>query len=201
MVVLGTGGSYAVSTYVIDKVFTASVSMYVVPSNDDPDIYASLNELDYAQKIVNTYIVILRTNDFLDNVARTSGLGYSSDELKSMVTINQVNNTEIFEIHVTSRVPEDSFLLANTIASLAPQKIIEIKNADAVRAVDPATLPLRPSAPNIQLNTAFGFVFGLVLGVMTAFLLGIVDKRIKDEEDLSHYNIPVLGTIPMIEEK
>lgn len=200
-VVLGTGGSFIVTKYVVDEEYTSSVSMYVAPNRDNPEIIASLNDLTYAQEVVNTYIVILKTNNFLDNVAKTSGRDYSIKELRKMIAINAVNGTEIFEIHVTSKDPVDSLILANTISKLAPQKIIEIKNADAVKEVDPATLPTEPSAPDVLMNTVIGFALGLVIGVMAVFLLEIIDKRVKDEDDLlKHYNVPILGIVPMIEE-
>lgn len=195
--VLGAGGTFAVSKYVLDKEYTATVSMYAARNSENADIYTSLTDLNYAQQVVNTYIVILKTNDFLGKVVRQSGLEYSLGELKGMVTMNPINDTEVFEIHVTSKVPEDSLILANTIVSLAPQKIAEIKSADDVKAVDPAILPTEPSSPNILLNTAMGFVLGIVLGILVAFLRETLNKRVKDEDDLLlHYNVPILGMIP-----
>lgn len=199
MILLGTGGAFSVSQYVMVKEYTATVSMYAARSSEDADIYTSLTDLNYAQQVVNTYLVILKTNDFLDKVVKKSGLDYSLAELKEMVTMNPVNDTEIFEIHVTSNDPEDSLTLANTIVILAPQKIAEIKSSDNIKAVDPAVLPVKPSAPNIVLNTAMGFVLGMVLGTLMAFLLETFDKRVKDEDDLSkHYDVPILGVIPNV---
>ena len=200
--ILGTAVTFAVTEYFIDEEYTASVSMYAAPNNQDVDVYASLSELNYAQQVVNTYIEILKTKTFMESVARVSGLGYSIDDLEKMVEINAVNETEIFEVQVTSTDPEASFLLANTIAKLAPQKIIEIKDTDAVRIVDPAKLPTEPSAPNVLLNTIIGFALGLVIGIMIAFLLEMLDKRVKDEDDiLKHYEVPILGMVPIIKEQ
>ena len=200
-IILGTVGTFVITKYIIDKEYTSSVSMYVATNNDNADIYASLNNLNYAKQVVNTYIEILRTNTFLKSVADKSGLGYSVKELKKMIVMNAVNNTEIFQIRVTSIDPKESLLIANTIAKLAPQKIIEIKNADDVKVVDPATLPTEPSSPNILMNTTIGFTLGLVIGGMIVFILEIFDKRVKSEDDLlKQYNVPILGMVPMIEE-
>lgn len=111
--------------------------------------------------------------------------------------MNPVNNTEIFEIRVEYPDPEGALLLANTIAKLAPQKIIEIKDADAVRVVDPARLPANPSSPNVLLNTAIGALLSLVLSVLAIFMIEILDRRIKNEEDLiRNFQVPILGTVP-----
>ncbi len=202
LVLLGTGGTFAVSKYAIDKEYTATVTMYVAPNRDNPDIFASLSDLNYAQEVINTYIVILETNNFLRTVADQSGLDYSVKELKDMIKMKPVEDTEIFEISVTSKNPRHSLILADTITETAPKRIIEIKNADAVRAVDPAILPEKPSAPKLLLNTAIGFILGLAAGVIAAFLLERLDKRINEEEDLrSGYDEPILGVIPLMEGK
>lgn len=201
-IVLGTAGAFAAAKLFVDEKYTSSVSMYVAPGNSDTDIYASLNFLNYAKQVVNTYIEILRTNAFLDSAAKASGLDYSAAELKKMVAINVVNNTEIFRVRVTTTDPEESLLLADTIARLAPRKIIEIKNADAVKVVDPAILPAKPSSPNLLLSSAMGFALGLLLGAIITVMLELLDKRIKDEEDLlKRYSVPLLGTVPMMEEQ
>lgn len=201
-IILLTSGAFAASKFLINKEYTAKASLYVAPSKDNPDIFASINELNYAQQVMNTYIVILKTNNFLDNVSRESGLDYSTRQLKDMIVFNPVNETKIFEVLVTSKNPRDSLVLANVISRLAPKKIMEIKNADAVKVVDPATMPLRPSSPNLLLNTLIGFIVGFVLGIMITFLLEVMDKRIRDEDDfLKHYSVPILGMVPLIEEK
>lgn len=199
-VVIGTGGAFAVTKYVIPEKFTSSVAMYVLPNSGNVNLIASLNELNYAQEIVNTYIEILRTDVFLKSVSREAELGYTPEELRDMVEMSPVNNTEIFKVDVTTKDPKESLLIARTISQLAPQKIIEIKKADDVKVVDPATLPAEPSSPNVLKNTAIGFALGLMLGVMIAFLIFMLDKRVKDEDDLlKNYNVPILGIVPVIE--
>lgn len=195
-----TVGTFLVSHYLIPEKYTASVSMYVNPNADEKDRVATLGDLNYAQAVVDTYIEILKTNVFLTDVAQTSALPYNPAELRKMVNMQEQNGTEIFKISVVSENPNDSLLLAETIAHLAPQKIIEVKDADAVRVVDPAILPTAPSSPNVMRNTVLGAALGLMLGVLIAFVLEMTDKRIKNEDDLlKNYNVPVLGTIPSVE--
>lgn len=197
-----TGGAYIVTRYVIDEKYTSSVSMYVLPNSENVNLIASLSELNYAQEIVNTYIEILRTDIFLKAVAEEAMLNYSPGDLKEMIEMKSINSTEIFEVNVTTKIPEDSLLLARTISELAPQKIIEIKNADDVKVVDPATLPQSPSSPNVMMNTIIGFIIGIILGMMIAVLIFKLDKRIKDEDDiLRHYHVPILGIVPVIQEQ
>lgn len=200
-VILGTTGTFLVTKYVIQEEYTASVSMYVAPNSGSVNLLASLSELNYAQEVVNTYIEILKTDVFLNSVSKTSGYKYTANQLNEMISMEAVNNTEIFKVQVTTNDPRQSLIIANSISLLAPGKIIEIKDADAVRVVDPASLPIEPSSPNILMNTAIGLILGLMLGVMLAFILSILDKRIKGEEDIvNHYDVPILGMVPTIKQ-
>ncbi len=189
--------SFIVSNYLIKEEYTSQVLMYVAPNADEMNRVASLSELNYAQAVVDTYIEILKTDTFLKDVAEAGDVSYSPGQLRGMVSMASVNGTEIFRIRVVSHSPDESYKLAETIANLAPRKIIEIKDADAVRVVDPASLPTAPSSPNIPRNTILGFMLGIMLGLGISLLIELADKRIKSEEDLTRvYDIPVLGVIP-----
>ena len=93
----------------------------------------NLNELDYAQKIVNTYINFLQTQSFYQKVLDQSGLSYTKEELAKMTEIKTVNSTEIFEISVTSKSQEDSYKLVQVMQVVAPELIGQIK--DKIREV------------------------------------------------------------------
>ncbi|NLV69310.1 MAG: polysaccharide export protein, partial [Clostridiales bacterium] len=54
--------------------------------------------------------------------------------------------------------------------------------------------------PNVKLNTAIGFLLGLILSVLLVLLLDMLDVTIRSEEDLTKLvDIPVLGVIPTID--
>lgn len=199
-VVIGTVASFGISAFVLQKQYTASVQMYVSPNKDDTNPMASMTELTYAQAVVNTYIEILKTTSFLESVAKHTKLDLTAEDLKTMIEINAVNDTEIFEVKVEYPDPKGALLIANTVAKLAPQKIIDIKNADAVRVVDPARLPEHPSSPSVLKNTAIGAFLSMTLSVLIIFLLEMLDRRIKDEDDIvREFQLPILGTIPKFE--
>ncbi|HWQ80041.1 MAG TPA: Wzz/FepE/Etk N-terminal domain-containing protein [Anaerovoracaceae bacterium] len=201
-IAVGTAGTFLISQFLLQKQYTASVQMYVSPNKENPTAVGSISELTYAQAVVDTYIEILKTTSFLDSVAASVKLGITGEDLKQMIRITAVNNTEIFEIEVEYTDPKDALLIADTISELAPRKIIEIKDADAVRVVDPARLPNGPSSPNVLLNTAIGALLSLVLAVLAVFLLEMLDRRVKDEDDLiRNYQVPILGVIPKFDDQ
>jgi capsular polysaccharide biosynthesis protein len=68
----------------------------------------------------------------------------------------------------------------------------------SIKIIDNSTLPEKPYSPNVKKYTAYGFVFGLFLGVAIAVLIELLDRTIKSEEDINaiYADIPVLGSIP-----
>ena len=70
-------------------------------------------------------------------------------------------------------------------------------HANAITIIELASLPLKPSTPNLPLNTILGFSAGLATGVILAFLLESMDDTLRGIEDVqSLTSLPILCTIP-----
>jgi polysaccharide biosynthesis transport protein len=194
--VVCAGGAYAATIMVMNKEYTATAIMYVAPSTTatNANSQTPLSELNYLQKIVISYVEVLKTDTFLDSVAQQSNLNYSVDQLRNMILFTVINQTEYFELQVVSDSPVDSLVLANTIARLPPELITEINASDSIRVLSPAKLPTAPSGPSSVKNIVFGLAAGLFLGIVLAFILNSRDRHIKGEGDLlEHFNAPLLG--------
>lgn len=191
-------GAFVISNYFIDPTYVSSVKMYVVPGDaDDSLVRPNINDLTYAQKVVNTYIEILKTNSFLSKIAVETKLGYTVEDLNKMVSFKVLNNTEIFQIDVTSESPTYAKFIADSISLNAPLQITGIKEDDSVKLVQPAELPTVPASPNIILNTVIGCMLGLSISVLISILKEILDVRVKGNDDLNNkYDIPILGSVP-----
>ncbi|OFW62315.1 MAG: hypothetical protein A2Y74_06650, partial [Actinobacteria bacterium RBG_13_63_9] len=62
-----------------------------------------------------------------------------------------------------------------------------------------ATVPPSPVSPKPLQNTGFALAGGLVLGILLAFLLDYVDRRIKNEETMEkEFGLPVLASVPKV---
>lgn len=194
----GLATFFIINRYVTKPSYTASVQMYV--SSTETATTANLNELNYAQKVVTTYINFLQTKVFYKQVIEESHMNYTQAQLKKMTTIQSVNNTEIFQISVTSYDPEDSYQLVAAMQIVAPKLIKNIKNTADISVVDPVVFSTIPTGPNIILNTFLGGIIGFLLSVLALFLWEMVDVNVKNQEDLiKKYQIPILGTIPNYE--
>jgi len=187
--------SYAISRYLIRPSYTASVQMFITP--DDSTNSDDLNKLNYVQKLVNTYVNLLQTKEFYNQVIDETDLDYTYEKLEKMTNIQSINNTEIFQISVTSYDPSHSFKLVEAMQNIAPELINEIKGTAAISVIDPVVLPKKPSSPSIVTNTIIGSMLGFILSVLTLYLGMMVNVNIKNQDDLvERYSIPLLGVIP-----
>lgn len=183
------------SKFIINPSYTASVQLYVIANDSESAV--NLTELNYAQKVVNTYINFLNTKVFYKKIQDDTKLDYSINQLKKMTSVKSINNTEIFQISVTSFSGEDSHSLAKSMEKNAPKLIKTIKPSAKISVVDPVNFPSSPSGPNIIRNSLIGGMLGLVAVVILIFLIEIFDTNIKNKEDIiENYRIPVLGEIP-----
>lgn len=151
------------------------------------------------QKLVNTYLEILRSDSFLSTVSEDIGKKYTYSEIKSMLSMSAVNETELLEISVLCADPYDAYKITNSIIKNSGDEIERVVEGGSVRVIDNASMPKEPATPNVVKNTAIGAMAGLLLGAFIIFLREMLDTRVKAGEDMQNkYSIPVLGEIPWI---
>jgi len=193
------GISFIYNKYIRIPIYTASVQLYV--NSNDTASSANLNELNYAQKVVSTYINLLRTHTFYRQVLEATGLNYTEQQLRAMTQINSVNGTEIFQISLSSHSASDSYTLVEAMQNIAPKLIANIKENARITVVDPVVYPQGPSGPNVIFNTAIGAIIGIFLSLALSFLWELLDVKIKNKEELAKkFQVPILGTIPRFKE-
>lgn len=194
--------AFAYASYVVTPTYQSSAFLYV--NNNSISIGSSLSlnysALTAARTLVDTYSVILKTRTTLETVIERAGLNMSYDELYGMVQTSSVNNTEIFKVVVTSTDPREAEVIANTIASVLPEKIADIVDNSSVKIVDYAIVGKRIS-PNVTKYTVAGGALGFVLICGIIVLMELNDNVIKDEDYLIQtYSLPVLAAIPDLDD-
>lgn len=180
--------------------YKARALMYVNSSSisvGSTKLSISQAELNAAQSLVDTYIVILNTRTTLNEVIEQTGVNYTYEQLSKMISAASVNSTEVFYIEVTSPDPKEAALLANTIAQVLPEKIASVVEGSSARIVDYAVEPTKKDSPRTALNMAVCMVLGAVFACGAVVAGELMDKQIHDSDYLIQtYDIPVLAVIP-----
>lgn len=199
---IGLSGAYFGTKYFIPKQYTANTSLFVRNDSDNKTAQTTATDLNISLRLVDTYMVILKSDSVLSKVANRLNLGYTAEDIRRMLKTAPVDETEVIEVSVTNTDPAHAQVIANTIAEIAPAEIIRVVKAGSVEILDKAKLPVQPSSPNLKLNSLLGLLAGLVLSVLIVLLLEMVSTTVKGEDDLREKLpvLPVLGAIPNMDE-
>ena len=199
--VVGAVLTFLVSYYLITPKYESSTMFYVNNNSGISvgDISASISSGDMTtrQKLVDSYIIILKTQDTLEDVIGYSGVDVTVEELHKMITAEAVNNTEIFRVAITHPDPAKAERLAWAVGQILPNRIDNIIDGTSAKIVEYARVATEPSSPNYVGNTLLGLLVGLVLCISFIILNELFDVVIRSEEDIQmccpH---PVLAAVP-----
>lgn len=198
--VIGAGAFFTYASMMITPTYRAQALMYVNNRNitlSTSSVNISTGEISAASALVNTYTVILKSRNTLNEVIREANLKYSYERLKGMITAASVNETQIFSITVTSTDPEEAALIANTVAKVLPDKIAEIVDGSSVRVVDYAVTPTGKVAPKLSKYAVEGAFIGALLVCAVVIVVELLDDAIHSEDYITQtYGIPSLAVIP-----
>ena len=194
-VVLMAGTVFYTANFVTPT-YKASVTMYVNNNAGGSGTVSSAN-LAVAMQLAKTYVKIIQSDSVLEEVIKETGLNLKTSDIRSMLSAEVVDETEIFRVNVISPNAAMSADIANAIAQIAPEEISNIIEGSTAKIIDYAKVPEGRNAPNITSNGIIGGLVGAVLSVAVLVVIQIADKRIKTEEDLQMIcDLPVLGAIP-----
>lgn len=197
--VICASAAFSYAAFHITPMYQASALMYV--NNSTVSLGSSFSispgELAAAQSLVETYVVILKSRNTLNEVIERANLPYTYEQLNSMVSASAVNETEIFRVSVTNPDPRAAELIANTVADVLPEKIADIVDGSSVRVVDYAVVPRMSVSPNVTKYTAMGMLLGIFASCGIIVVLALMDTTISSEEYLlQNFDLPVLAVIP-----
>lgn len=180
----------------ITPTYKASVTMYV---NNNSEVSSGMtsSDLAVALQLVNTYVNIIQSDKVLEKVVEETGLNLTAAQIRSMLSAEVVDETEMFRVSIISPNAKMSTDIVNAIASIAPDEISLIVEGSNAKVIDYAKEPTSRHAPSYTGNTVLGGIIGAVLVIAVIVIAMLADNRVKNESDLGKiYNIPVLGVIP-----
>ena len=200
MVVMGA----AMFVYTVNFVtpqYKANVTMYVNNNTSNNGTGIDSTDLAVALRLVKTYVTIISSDNVLDKVISETELDLTAEQVRSMLSAEVVNETEMFRVSVTAPSPQLAADIANAIAEVAPDEITAIIEGSAAKVIDYAKVPKGRSSPNYTTNTAIGALIGAVLSVLAILIHNMLDLTVHNEDELTNtFSIPVLGVIPELQE-
>ena len=189
--------AYVKVSYFTEPTYSAKGTLYV--SNISSDVTTnklSTSDIQSARELSATYREILYTRSFLNEVSTAINGEYNWAEIKRMISISSVNETELLSISVVSENPKVSYMIAQTILEKAPGKLTSVFSSGQVTVVDEAVYDTKPIDKGIAKNTIIGLFAGVVLGVVIALFFHFFDNKVHKGEDIAkRYGVSVLGEL------
>ena len=188
--------TYCVCSIFVAPVYEASAKM-IVNSRQEQTGTVTNDQITSAQKLVDTYAIIVRSEPVLGPVIFNLGLEMDVDQLAKKVTVTSVNDTQVMQIAVQSKNRDQALQIVEQIVAICPDVIIETVEAGSVKTIEPARLRTEPVSPNTNLYTVVAAFLSMVIVMIVLMVRYLLDNTYKSETDLRNdLQLPVLGVIP-----
>lgn len=195
---IGAGVGWFRTTYMSVPTYTTS-SMIIVNMNKVSLGNTAITLGDFGNSVAlgDRYTVAITSRRVLEKAITEHDLKYSYGQLRGMVSVRSVNNTEFLSISATGTDPAETARVANAVT----ESLIEIMNTlvegNKALILDKAIIPTASNGPNLRRNVMMGGLVGAVACCGLLALLFLLDNTIKDVEELySRYKYVVLSSIP-----
>lgn len=179
--------------FFIDKKYSSSSSIYLVPKVKDSVVDSS--SLNTNDKMVNNYVVLMKGETILTNVAANVGVDVS--EVKNAINVAAETDTQIIRVTATTTDAGLSKAMVENTINIFFRKMQTTLQIDNMAVVDEAKINEDPVSPSLTKNVLIGALLGLVGSCGVIFVQFILDTRIHNKEQAEQYlGVPVLGVVP-----
>ena len=159
------------------------------------------NTVSLNQKLVSTYREIIKSKRVLKQVIDNLDLDYEFGALEKMISVNSINDTEIISVVVKNEDTVVAMKIANEVAEIFCDEIVEIYQIKNVNIIDKAEVNDVPYNVNLVKQIIMYLLIGVVLSCAVVFIMYYFDTTIKTKEEIEERaGLPVLGIIPIKKE-
>ena len=177
----GLIAGWAASSFVIPPKYSSYVDLYITNNNKSETDSVEFNDINAAQKLAGTYVVILQSNKVTQSVLESLDSDMSSAKLLSMTKFTSVQNTEVLRISVETKDPQLTKDICDAYMYTAQNTLDSVVGAGSVKVISEPLYPDKPSSPSVIKFTAIGGLLGIVIIVGLLFLSLKLNRPVSDE--------------------
>lgn len=192
--------SAILSFFIIKPKYEASTKFFIGKEATGENQSYSQSDVIMYQTLMKTYSEVIRTTDIIARAITEGNINLKADEVLKKLSVITIADTQILEVKFKSKNPREARDLIEGITKEFINISKELFPNGHVKILQEVRLPEKPVSPNKKINIAIGFLIGLIVSIGVAFLLEILDKRIRIKEQLEiEFHMPVIGVIPHME--
>lgn len=179
--------------------YEASVKLFAGKTEEVQSDYSD-KELESYSSIMNTYIELIKTNDFMNKIIDEVNLDTTPKELMNSLQFIIKGNTPIIEIKYVS---SDSQVAEDVISAIIENFEVSVKEVilnTYTKVVD--SVEVSELSQGRATKIILGGFIGLLIGFGIVFLLGLLDDTVSKKGDLEKVlPIPILGQVPLVKDE
>lgn len=192
---------FGVATGILTKdSYSARCSMYIMNvSQQDNSTGVSANGLEASQKLVDECIILIKSNNVMNEVAKqvtARGFTITPTSVRSSLSMTAVENTALLRIVCTAGEAKKAQAICEEVMKYVPGVVdYAMRGLVTINKIDDVE-PATKNSPMVARNAILGGVFGLLLSCGLILVRYLMDNTIKDEKDLkTRFNVNVLGVV------
>ena len=184
------------SSFFITPLYSARSTMLVDLRNSVHDDLSS-EQVNIAQKYVDTFAYIMETNTVLEPIIRDLDLDESVSSLASKIQVNPIEDTLLIRVSIEYYDRETALDIIKALDKKAPEIINQRITSGYIIEVESPSASSGPVSPNITKYTIMGGLVGLLLMIFITVVMEIFNNRVKSVSELQRIvDLPILGVIP-----
>lgn len=194
MGLIGASLSYVVTKTFITEKYRADKSMLILTTSSERE---TLYDVQMGKQLTDDYKALITCRPVLNKVLENVNSNISYTQLKSMIHIENPENTRMLIVMVYHENPLVAYQLVNEIVTVGADYIAETLDTTTPKIIEDSVVPSAPSSPNVTKNVILGFAIGFILCCMIIVMYTLMDDTIKTEEDVEKYlGLPTLSSVP-----
>lgn len=187
-----------VCVFVLTPKYEASINLIVNTRQEGNSSFTSDN-FNTAKNLISTYAVIIKGNTVLNEVIDELDLDMTYNQLYKMVDVSSVDSTQIMKITVTDTDAARAGEIAQTIADIVPDVLVEKVEAGSCKTVSDIEINPNKVYPQTTKYVALAGILGAVVVCGVLILAHLLHDTVVDDEDVQKkLGLPVLGLIPEV---
>lgn len=147
--------------------------------------------------ITDTYSVIVRSPEVLKKVIIEMDLDTTISELHEQIIVTKPENSQVLNITVAGEDKAEAAAIANSLGDIFIEEIPNL--TQTTNAVIIATASENPETTLFEENTVFSLgvagAFGLIIGILMAFILEMLNTVFKTGKKESQSNVNKIQTV------
>lgn len=169
----------------------------IILTKEDNSTSMSINDINLNKGLVDTYRELILSKKIAKQVINNLGLNMSADDLIRNTSVESVNNTNMIKVSVVNSDANNAKVIANEIARIFNEEVINYFEISNVGVVDEAEIPTLPYNVNVVKQLVISLFIGIVLAFGIVFVIFYFDTTVKNGEEIEKkLNLSVIGYIP-----